>query len=185
MIEKHSHTFVKEIGSDNYFGEVGAITGNLRQLSAKCRDFTEVFTVSADNFFRTCENYREAISAIERIKKELVAENYTSLQIKCYLCGVSDHLSLKCPKFQKKSGNLIRLLNQHEEDGKFMRYVEGNIEKTVSLSKSMMSSKKLKKKSSHSIKVVKPKNDDGILEKKYRLKRPTHFIYPHEQNENK
>ena len=66
-----------------------------------------------------------------------------------------------------------------------MRYVEGNIEKTISLSKSMMSSKKLKKKSSHSIKVVKPKNDDGILEKKYRLKRPTHFIYPHEQNENK
>ena len=30
MIEKHSHTFVKEIGTDTYFGEVGAITGNLR-----------------------------------------------------------------------------------------------------------------------------------------------------------
>lgn len=79
MIEKHSHTFVKEIGPDNYFGEIGAITGNLRCLTVKCRDFTETFTVRADDFFRTCENYREAISAIERIKKELLSEVYTSL----------------------------------------------------------------------------------------------------------
>ena len=99
MIEKHSHTFLKEIGQDTYFGEIGAITGNLRCLSVKCRDFTETLTVRADDFFRTCENYREAISAIERIKKEPLHENYQSLDLQCYICGEPNHISLKCHKF--------------------------------------------------------------------------------------
>ena len=41
MIEKHSHTFIKDIESGCYFGELGVLMGKERSLSAKCRDFTE------------------------------------------------------------------------------------------------------------------------------------------------
>lgn len=79
MIEKHSHTFIKEIGTESYFGEVGCLTGKERTLSAKCRDFTEALIIKEEDFMRTCEDYREAISAVERIKRELIKDNYKSL----------------------------------------------------------------------------------------------------------
>jgi len=109
MIEKHSHTFIKDIGADCYFGELGVLTGNERTLSAKCRDFTEALTIKEEDFYRTCENYREALSAVERIKKELMKDNFKSLMIYCYICGQGDHISTKCPMYEFKKGNLIKL----------------------------------------------------------------------------
>ena len=61
MIHKKSHTFVKDLGSHSYFGELGFLTGKERCLSAKARDFTEVYVLRKDVFEKIYESYIQAI----------------------------------------------------------------------------------------------------------------------------
>ena len=61
MIHKKSHTFVKDLGPQKYFGELGFLTGKERSLSAKARDFTEVYVLRKDVFEKISESYIQAI----------------------------------------------------------------------------------------------------------------------------
>jgi hyperpolarization activated cyclic nucleotide-gated potassium channel 2 len=45
MIHKQTHTFITDLHHEDYFGEVGFLKNEPRSLSAKSRDFTEVFTI--------------------------------------------------------------------------------------------------------------------------------------------
>lgn len=45
MIHKQSHTFVTDLLKEQYVGEIGFLQGGQRCLSAKARDFTEVFII--------------------------------------------------------------------------------------------------------------------------------------------
>lgn len=37
---------------------------------------------------------------------------YEELQIKCYICNRDYHISIDCPNFKRKRGNLIKLYNK-------------------------------------------------------------------------
>jgi CRP-like cAMP-binding protein len=50
---------------ESYFGEYGLITGKTRSLSAKSRDFTEVYVIKKINFDQAAENYMEAIRCLK------------------------------------------------------------------------------------------------------------------------
>jgi hypothetical protein len=45
MIHKQSHTFITDLLKEQYVGELGFLQGGQRCLSAKARDFTEVFII--------------------------------------------------------------------------------------------------------------------------------------------
>lgn len=109
MIHKQSHTFITDLGKDQYFGEIGVFSGQSRQLSAKSRDFTEAYRITKENLFGCCENYIEAITAIRNIKESLDNQNYKPLKMRCYICREMDHVALKCPRFNKFKGNLMRM----------------------------------------------------------------------------
>ena len=107
MIHKQTHTFITDLKKDKYFGELGFLTGEPRCLSAKSRDFTEVFMIKKDDFDSISENYIEAITAIRTIKESLENDNYWPLKTQCYLCDGRDHLALKCPRYSRWKGNLM------------------------------------------------------------------------------
>ena len=81
MIHKQTHTFVTDLKKDAYFGELGFFSGDPRQLSAKSRDFTEVYRLQKYDMFEICENYIEAISAIRHIKDALEHGDYRPLKL--------------------------------------------------------------------------------------------------------
>ena len=52
LIHKQSHTFIKDIGKDTHFGEIGVLKEEPRSLSAKARDFTEVFLLKKRDLYK-------------------------------------------------------------------------------------------------------------------------------------
>ena len=57
MIHKQSHTFIRDLTDNSYFGELGILNDQPRCLSAKSRDFTEIFIVYKADFFEISEKY--------------------------------------------------------------------------------------------------------------------------------
>ena len=50
MIHKQSHTFIEDLHKEQYFGELGFLQSGTRCLTAKARDFTEVFVIYKHDF---------------------------------------------------------------------------------------------------------------------------------------
>jgi CRP-like cAMP-binding protein len=50
MIHKASHTYMKELYKDDYFGEVEFFTDESRKLTARTTDFSECYVISKKNF---------------------------------------------------------------------------------------------------------------------------------------
>lgn len=109
MVHKQTHTFLVDLQKENYFGEVGLLTGDPRSLSAKSRDFTEVFILKKRDFNLVSENYIDAIKILRKIKDDYKKDDFTSLQTRCYICNSPKHLALKCGNFSKWRGNLMRI----------------------------------------------------------------------------
>ncbi len=61
MIHKYSHTFMIDLIKDDYFGEIEFFTDEPRKLSAKSRDFSELYVIHKKNFFDIAEDYINAI----------------------------------------------------------------------------------------------------------------------------
>mmetsp|Transcript_38413 Transcript_38413/g.58489 ORF Transcript_38413/g.58489 Transcript_38413/m.58489 type:complete len:124 (+) Transcript_38413:2363-2734(+) len=51
----------------------------------------------------------EAITATRKIREALEDDNYLPLKTQCYLCQAPDHLALKCNKFYRWKGNLMKM----------------------------------------------------------------------------
>tara|TARA_B110000285_G_C15100376_1_gene604644 strand:+ start:1159 stop:1548 length:390 start_codon:yes stop_codon:yes gene_type:complete len=62
------------------------------------------------------ENCIEAVRSIRLIKDGLDNDNLKHMKIKCYICKKTDHLALRCPKFPKWRGNLMRMLMQQQNE---------------------------------------------------------------------
>ena len=94
MIHKQSHTFIKDLKKEEYFGELGMLQECPRSLTAKARDFTEVFIIRKQDFESISENYIEALQAMRAIKYGLERNKLRPLKMKCYLCNKPDHVAL-------------------------------------------------------------------------------------------
>lgn len=57
MIHKQSHTYLLDLGKDECFGEIGFFTDNPRTLSAKSRDYTELYAIDKAHFLHIAEDY--------------------------------------------------------------------------------------------------------------------------------
>ena len=61
MIHKATHTFMVDLVKDDYFGEIGFLSGKPRMMSAKSRDYTECYVISKHDFLHIAEDYIDAI----------------------------------------------------------------------------------------------------------------------------
>lgn len=99
-----------------------------RLLSAKARDFTEVYIIQKQDFDSISSNYLQAIQAIRQIKDALENKEYSLLQTSCYLCDDPEHLALGCKKYSRWRGNLMKLFvsKQINSKNKFNLQQEGD-----------------------------------------------------------
>ena len=110
MIHKASHTFLKDLKKDNFMGEIGMFKSEPRTLSAKCRDFSQIYILNGQDLFKMADQYMKVFKAIKRIQDDLSRDSYESVCTQCYICGKGSHLALKCPKFKsKEKGNLMKI----------------------------------------------------------------------------
>ena len=68
-----------------------------------------MFIIQKKDFDQISENYIEAIQAIKKIQEGLANDDVSVLKTNCYICNKKDHLSLKCPKYARWRGNLMRM----------------------------------------------------------------------------
>lgn len=61
MIHKKTHSYMVDLVKDDYFGEIGFFTDNRRLMSAKSRDFTEVYAIYKKDFLEIAEDYIHVI----------------------------------------------------------------------------------------------------------------------------
>ena len=66
MIQRSTHTFLKDLQVGDSFGEIGFFTDNPRLLSAKSRDYCEFYVIEKKDFLKIAEDY---IHAIVRVLK--------------------------------------------------------------------------------------------------------------------
>lgn len=112
MIHKQSHTFLTSLIPGSSVGELGFLMDQPRQLSAKARDFTEVYVIQKSDFDTISSNYLQAVQAIGQIKDALENNNYSLLNTSCWLCKSELHLALTCKRYPRERGNLMKLYYQ-------------------------------------------------------------------------
>jgi hypothetical protein len=94
-------TFIKELKSEDSFGEIEFFNEAPRELSARtiyC--FTEVLVLKKDKFL-SAVSFKEDFEAVEVLKHTIIKDT-----IHCYICHKKGHTAMKCLQFWKIKGNL-------------------------------------------------------------------------------
>lgn len=61
MVHQQSHTYLNELRIGDSFGEIGFFTDNPRMLTAKSRDYCQLYVIEKKDFIKIAENYIKAI----------------------------------------------------------------------------------------------------------------------------
>ena len=60
MIHKQSYSFVIELAVESTFGEIGVFRNDKRILTARAMDFTIVYFIKKDHFYKIVKNFTKA-----------------------------------------------------------------------------------------------------------------------------
>mmetsp|Transcript_7935 Transcript_7935/g.7805 ORF Transcript_7935/g.7805 Transcript_7935/m.7805 type:complete len:526 (+) Transcript_7935:74-1651(+) len=99
----------KELGPDEYFGEIAFFTEKPRCASAKCLDFADLLSLSRINMNQLLVKFPEAKEKTELLSKKCEDGDFSTLLVKCYICKELGHVAIKCKKI---------LLNLDKEETK-------------------------------------------------------------------
>lgn len=100
----------KELGQNEYFGEIAFFTERPRCASAKCLDFVDLLSLSRNSMNELLEKFPEAKEITMQLCKKCDDGDYSALLVKCYICKELGHFAIKCKRI---------LLNlDHEETKK-------------------------------------------------------------------
>ena len=61
MIHKQTHSYIKDLKNEEYFGQIGVLKEEPRSLSAKARDFTETYRLNKTDLQKVSLNYVQAL----------------------------------------------------------------------------------------------------------------------------
>jgi hyperpolarization activated cyclic nucleotide-gated potassium channel 2 len=89
IMQKKTHTYIKELNIDEYFGEISFFSELNRTATARSRGFTEVLSLNKDQFREIADlQYQEAYKIYADIHYKLTdAKDYNAIFVSCYLCG--------------------------------------------------------------------------------------------------
>ena len=99
----------KELGPNEYFGEIAFFTERPRCASAKCLDFVDLLSLSRTIMNELLEKFPEAKEKTAQLTKKCEEGDYSELLVKCYICKDLGHFAIKCKKI---------LLNLDHDDTK-------------------------------------------------------------------
>jgi hypothetical protein len=79
-----------------------------RTASIKARDFTNVIYVDRMSYMEACElqDNDAAMGVYYRIQNALLNNDYTIINMSCYICRMKDHIAVNCEQFKLFRGNL-------------------------------------------------------------------------------
>ena len=124
------------------FGEIGFFAGKPRTASAKCKAFTEFFSVVYDDFMELISGSTVDVALMDMVRLKCEEDDYSILQISCYLCSKLGHIASSCK---------LILFNLDREIQKRAKLADQeNRSKIVSVNKSSAANEKKKR---HNIKV--------------------------------
>lgn len=82
ILHRKSRTYIKDLGKDDFFGEIGFFSEKPRQATAKSRDFTHLLVLDHDSFAKKTEEFRKTMHRFYLIKNSINQNNdYEHLKI--------------------------------------------------------------------------------------------------------
>lgn len=89
---------VKELSVGESFGEFTFFSGQPRKLSARCKDFSTLFSLDRQEFLNILMNFSDDFEKFCMIRDQIVIyENYLSIKTRCFACNKLGHIASKCP----------------------------------------------------------------------------------------
>ena len=79
ILHRKTRTYIKDLGKDGFFGEIGFFSEKPRQATAKSRDFTHLLVLDHDKFAQKAEEFRKTMHRFYLIKNSInqtVVSNY-------------------------------------------------------------------------------------------------------------
>ena len=95
-MHKKSLTYIRDLRSEAYFGEIGFFSKKQRSVSVKSRDFTEVLALDSQFLEEIAMDFPKARKTFQRIKEEISNCKYKMLKVTCYICDNPGHISVHC-----------------------------------------------------------------------------------------
>ena len=71
IIHWETRTYIKDLGKDECFGEIGFFSEKPWQATAKSRDFTHLLVLNHDTFAKASEQYPKAMHLFYMIKHSI------------------------------------------------------------------------------------------------------------------
>lgn len=71
ILHRKSRTYIKDLGKDDFFGEIGFFSEKPRQSTAKSRDFTHLLVLEHDKFAKKAEEFRKTMHRFYLIKNSI------------------------------------------------------------------------------------------------------------------
>jgi hypothetical protein len=109
IYQAETKTVFKELSEKEYFGEISFFTNNPRCASAHSIDFVDVLSLTRANFNALSEKFPESLNVTSKIEKKCENNDFSDLNLECYICEQKGHYSTKCHFF---------IINLDQEDTK-------------------------------------------------------------------
>ncbi|CDW80454.1 UNKNOWN [Stylonychia lemnae] len=108
IAHKKTFTYIKELGTDEYLGEIAFFSDFTRKATARSKNFAEVLILDIKDFLTQAQNYPAVHKNYLNIKKSIQEDpkNLKLLGITCYLCEGNGHIAIDCNIFPTIQGNL-------------------------------------------------------------------------------
>lgn len=110
---------VKTLGKGDYFGEIAFFTGNKRVLSARCKDFTTLYSLPREEFIEILRKNIEDYEKFCMIRDQIcIYENYLPIKTRCFSCLQIGHISRNCNliHFVPDREKIIKTMNFYQDD---------------------------------------------------------------------
>ena len=109
-----SGVILKELGVGELFGEIGFFTGKPRNISAKTKDFTTLFSINRNEFMDILKKHSDDFEKFCMIRDQIMLyDNLFPLKIRCFCCNQIGHLAHNCTlvHFQPDKEKVIKKFN--------------------------------------------------------------------------
>lgn len=94
---KQTKSSIAELKKGSYFGEIGFFAGHARTASVKCLEFSDMLSLNFEKTWLSLTKDLKAQEVIMLIESLCENEDYTEIDVRCYICKVLGHVALKCP----------------------------------------------------------------------------------------
>lgn len=92
----HNSSPLRLLGPESYFGEISFLLKVPRCASVRCCGFVQLMFITKDSFVQSLETFPRMLEHFNCLIRSCDQGDLSSLQVICYTCGESGHVSSRC-----------------------------------------------------------------------------------------